>query len=146
MSDTRFSSDAARVRAKLQLMTGIGRYQLSMPGVGTNPGFVPGPHVRLQGWAGTMASNACDVESHLRGMSRRPCRDNMNASRGADVRPESSRHVPTAHLVTEESRTTAPAWERPALTDQQTFCNPGAPVLTPDAAHAGLDPRSRRQC
>lgn len=145
MADTRFSSDAARIKSKLRTLTGIGRYQLSTPGVGTNPGYVSDPRIRIQGWSGTMASNASDVESNLRGIGRSYCRDNIASTKQHDVRPESTRHVPSCDFHTEESRYTAPAWERPALHHTQILSNPGAPVLVPGLSLLGENARSRAQ-
>ena len=50
MSFTRIYDDNEVIELRLKQSTGEGKYQLNVPGNGTNPDFMEDPHYRLEHW------------------------------------------------------------------------------------------------
>jgi hypothetical protein len=71
MSLTRFNDDSARIRKKLQEMSGPFQYQLNAPGPGVNTPFFEDTHIRLQKWGANLRSNTTNLESDLIGINRK---------------------------------------------------------------------------
>lgn len=112
MSFTRFHDDLCRINKRLQESTDIGRYMLNVPGNGTSPQFYADPHIRAQKWGGNLRTNHINLDSDLKGMTRSYNRDdiqhndyNINAVYSSSVK------FPTnVTMLTDQSRTTHPAW------------------------------------
>ena len=128
---TRFSDDDARVQKKLDGLCFAAKYQLEAPGNGLKLPYFQDPNVRLQRFGANLRTNTVGVESDLFGMTRKYCRDEVNAN-------DYTKHEEQSHpytLVYEEetpfvceSRAILPAWnlrgvevsrwERPFLNPQ----------------------------
>lgn len=111
MSLTRFNDDPARIAKRLDQSTFAGRYALDVPGPGDMMPFLEDPQVRIQKWGANMLTNHVNLESDLRGMTRKLNRDNVavneyksNAVGGRLVQ------YGNAPAYIDESRATHPAW------------------------------------
>ena len=111
MAFTRFHDDKARVEKQLQESTGPGRYMLNVPGNGTRPCFMEDPFVRLDKWGANLRTNAVNIDSDLRGLTRRQNRDciGKNDYQLTSV-PSSNVVYPENNTTTEQSRAIMPAW------------------------------------
>ena len=112
MSFTRIKDDDVRVKKSLEESVGPGTYMLSVPGNGMNPDYMEDPHIRLEKWGGNLDNNAIDLESDLRGMTRKTNRDeipkNTHLTHEVDrIERNMSRLNSSA---TDQSRTTNPTW------------------------------------
>lgn len=111
--NTRFNYDEARTKKALEQSTFLGRYMLNTPGQGVQLPFQEDPQLRMQLWGANMMQDAINVESDLRGLTRRLNRDNMeiNQYNGVAAVPQ----VPvmsfsSAEPFVNESRATHPAF------------------------------------
>ena len=75
MAFTRFYDDSYRIEKRLDLSTFEGRYQLDRPGPGLDLPFMEDPQLRLQRFGANIHSNSVNLESDLRGMTRKLNRD-----------------------------------------------------------------------
>lgn len=129
MSFTRFRDDPARIHKSVEESTFSGRYFLETPGNGVDMPLQLDPQLRLQGWGANMHSNAINLESDFRGLTRKLNHDlvienSYNANRAETV----DFVYPTANPIVDESRTTHPAflyrdleqtrWEYPWINPQ----------------------------
>jgi len=112
MSFTRFHDDLCRINKRLQESTDIGRYVLNVPGNGTLPLFYSDPHIRAQKWGGNLRTNHINLDSDLKGMTRSHNRDDIQHNDyNINAVYSSSIDTPTTNAVlTDQSRTTHPAW------------------------------------
>jgi hypothetical protein len=116
MSFTRFHDDPDRIKKQLQQTTDIGRYMLNTPGPGDKPLYVEDPYIRPQYWAGNIMTNTVDIETELRGMTRRLNKDtpeNYYLSSDASTASRTNELIvcPTrAGSAVSQSRVTHPAW------------------------------------
>jgi hypothetical protein len=119
MSFTRYYDDPCRIKKQLQESTGVGRYQLNVPGNSrhdANPDYMEDPHYRLQKWGGNKMTNVVELESNLKGLHERLCKDdpdkNVHLTRPISRQnPQSySQYYRTNTTYTEQSRATHPAW------------------------------------
>ena len=76
MSFTRFYDDPCRVQKYLEETTSIGNYNLNVPGNGTDLPFIDDPHIRMEKWGANLTNNIVNVESDLKGLTRKLNRDN----------------------------------------------------------------------
>lgn len=111
MAFTRFHDDPCRIVKQLQESTGLGRYQLNVPGNGDQPCYMEDPFIRMQKWGGNLMTNTVNVESDLFGMTRSANRDYLNQNNYVKkaVQTESVAY-PTCQPGTDQSRATHPAW------------------------------------
>lgn len=114
MAFTRFNNDPSRIQKYLEESTNVGKYFLNVPGNGINPSFINDPHIRMQKWGGNLSNNIVNIESDLRCSTRQLNRDNIknnnylsyiNNNRLYNVNATNS-----IDEITQESRTTLPAW------------------------------------
>jgi len=109
MSFTRFNDDPERIKKQVQESSDVGRYWLNTPGQGVNIGFVEDAHIRLQGWGANLRNNTVELESDLRGITRKLKRDTDNYEKYTPL--SISNPYPTnSETYTDESRATLPAW------------------------------------
>jgi hypothetical protein len=132
MSFTRFHDDPARIKKSLEQSTFSGRYFLNTPGNGIDMPFQLDPQLRLQGWGANMHSNAINLESDFRGLSRKLTRDLPEANCYKAHKAETVDFTyGTAAPIVDESRATHPAflyrdleqtrWEYPWINPQDNF-------------------------
>ena len=133
MAFTRFHDDPNRIKKQIAESSFTGRYMLNVPGQGTDLAFVEDPHVRLQHWGANLRNNTVNLESDLRGMTRRLNRDHadLNEYKKFSNEPSSVTYRKTEPFV-QETRASHPAWIYKDL--EQTRWD--APVLNP---HNGLE-------
>jgi len=113
MSFTRFHDDPARIKKQLQENTYLGRYQLDKPGPGDNLPFLEDPNIRLQGWGANLRRNTTQLESELKGLTRKINHDlvilnNYQTCGTTDIGDKP--YYNTDKPFVEESRATHPAW------------------------------------
>jgi hypothetical protein len=116
MSFTRFRDEPDRIKKQLQQSTDVGRYVLNVPGPGDKPLYMEDPYIRAQMWAGNIMTNTVDIETELRGLTRRLNKDtheNYYLSGNASVATRTNELItcPTrGGSSVEQSRATHPAW------------------------------------
>jgi hypothetical protein len=71
MAFTRFHDDPCRIKKQLQQSTDVGRWILNVPGNGDRPDYIADPQIRIQTWGANLMTNCIDLESDLRGQTRR---------------------------------------------------------------------------
>tara|TARA_X000000950_G_C13456230_1_gene474029 strand:+ start:102 stop:578 length:477 start_codon:yes stop_codon:yes gene_type:complete len=113
MSFTRIHDDPNRVKKQMEILTKGGRYSLNAPGNGLKPCYMEDPYMRMQKWGGNLRTNTINIESDLKGLSRRiNNRDNVNKDDYKKNSVTSSEiQYPTCKSFTEQTRATHPAWE-----------------------------------
>lgn len=116
MSFTRFNYDKCRTDKLLQESTGPGRYILNTPGWGDKPCFMNDPQIRMQGWGANLRKvpdgAPIDIDSDLIGITRpltKDCSDKKYPYKGV-VRSKRVNYKECNAPVTDETRTTHPAW------------------------------------
>ena len=111
MSFTRFHDDPHRIKKQNEETSFTGRYMLNTPGPGVDLPFMEDPQLRLQKGGGNLQTNTVNLESDLRGLTRRHNRDNIALNQHAKTNVSSS--MPTYRKESpfiEESRSSHPAW------------------------------------
>ena len=133
MAFTRFHDDPNRIKKQIQESSFTGRYMLNVPGQGTDLPFIEDPQIRLQHWGANLRNNTVNLESDLRGMTRRLNRDNadLNEYKKFSNEPSSVTYKKAEPFV-QETRASHPAWLYKDL--EQTRWD--APFLNP---HNGLE-------
>jgi len=111
MSFTRFHDDPARIRKQTEESSFAGKYALNMPGPGVNLPFIEDTQVRLQYWGANLMTNTVNLESDLRGLTRKTNRDLLEYN---DYKLASFQGTPVSYpnqsTFIDESRATHPAW------------------------------------
>jgi hypothetical protein len=111
MAFTRFHDDPCRVQKQLQETTDIGRYIMNVPGNGENPYYVNDPHIRMQKWGANLMTNSINLESDLFGLSRNLNKDCTDVNQYNLKNPKGNTiSCPTIKTITDQSRSTHPAW------------------------------------
>ena len=110
MAFTRFHDDPCRIKKYLQESTDPGRYILNTPGQGDKMNFQEDPHLRLQKWGANLRTNTTNLESDLKGLSRSNTRDCIENNYQDHVAKSKPINYKTSGSVTDQSRTTHPAW------------------------------------
>jgi hypothetical protein len=111
MAFTRFHDDPIRIKKELQESTFAESYYLNKPGNGTTVPFQLDPQLRLQGWGANLCTNAINLESDFRGLTRKLNRDLEKVNDYFDHMTESDPYVyDNAKPFIDESRATHPAW------------------------------------
>jgi hypothetical protein len=111
MAFTRFHDDSSRMYKQAQISSFSARYFLDTPGQGMDLPFVEDPNIRMQKWGANLRNNTVNLESDLRGLSRKLNRDcvgmNEHTVHSVSATPNSYRNE---EPFVEESRATHPAW------------------------------------
>jgi hypothetical protein len=108
MSLTRFNDDAARIKKKLQEMTGASAYQLNAPGPGVDTPFFEDPQIRLQKWGANLRNNTTNLESDLIGINRKATKKTVEY---AAMTPSTSTNGYSSNAAfIDETRSSNPAW------------------------------------
>tara|TARA_Y100000992_G_C21166371_1_gene443716 strand:- start:333 stop:815 length:483 start_codon:yes stop_codon:yes gene_type:complete len=118
---TRFHDDPLRIEKQLQQTTDIGRYIMNVPGNnGDKPLYFEDPHIRLTQWGANLRTNTVNLESDLKGMSRKLNRDCKNQNNYMD---KSAISMPLVYSETpsyvQESRYSHPAFEYREVPNQR---------------------------
>jgi hypothetical protein len=108
MSSTRFNDDDARIRKRLQEMTGASRYQLNAPGPGVETPFLEDPHMRLQRWGANLRNNTANLESDLIGINRKNTKQTVEYN--ANTPNTSAIGYGSQAAFIDETRASNPAW------------------------------------
>jgi len=111
MAFTRYNYDDLRTKKILQESTGLCRYMLNVPGQGNNPCYMEDPHIRMEKWGANLMKNSINLESDLRGLTRKINRDLIGVNEHAS-KPSQSKQpkYPVSEVSTDQSRATHPAW------------------------------------
>ena len=107
MSLTRFNDDSARIKKKLQEMTGASQYQLNAPGPGVETPFFEDPQLRLQRWGANLRSNTTNLESDLIGIGRKNTKQATDVKYGVST---STTDYGSRAAFIDETRASNPAW------------------------------------
>ena len=111
MSSTRFNNDPARIRKELAESTFAERYYLNTPGPGLDLPFVEDPQLRIQTWGANLRTNTVNLESDLRGMTRKLCRDEIMLNHyKINAAGSSAMSFPNMESFVDETRASQPAW------------------------------------
>lgn len=111
MAFTRFHDDPCRITKKLEETTGIGKYNLNVPGNGSKPYFMDDPYFRMQKWGANLHTNTINLESDLRGLTRTANRDCLNQNNYQSHKVTSTPvSYPSYNPITEQPRVSHPAW------------------------------------
>ena len=111
MSFTRFHDDPARIRKQTEESSFAGKYMLNTPGPGDKLPFLEDTQIRLQYWGANLMTNTVNLESDLRGLTRKTNRDliEYNNYKSASAKGSSIIYPKESSFV-DESRSTHPAW------------------------------------
>ena len=111
MAFTRFHDDPCRIKKQMQESTDVGRWILNVPGQGSKPYYMDDPHIRMQQWGANLRTNSVNIDSDLRGLTRKQNRDciGQNDYQLTSV-PSSNVDYPESNATTEQSRAIMPAW------------------------------------
>ena len=111
MSFTRFHDDPARIKKALHQSTFAESYYLNKPGNGNTVPFMMDPQLRLQSWGANLCTNAINLESDFRGLTRKLNRDITSLNRYTEHLTDSDPYVyDSVKPFVDESRATHPAW------------------------------------
>ena len=111
MAFTRFHDDPNRIKKQIAESSFTGRYMLNVPGQGADLPFIEDPHIRLQHWGANLRNDTVNLESDLRGMTRRLNRDNSDLNEYKHFAKEpSSVTYKKAEPFVQETRASHPAW------------------------------------
>lgn len=113
MSFTRFHDDPVRIAKQVEQSSFAGKYALNTPGPGNFLPYLEDPQMRLQKWGGNIMNNTVNLESDLRGMTRKINRDDIEQN---DYKLFATGGKPVQFPASDfnfvsESRATHPAWE-----------------------------------
>jgi hypothetical protein len=111
MAFTRFHDDPHRIKKQIDESSFIGRYMLNTPGPGSDLPFIEDPHIRIQKWGANTHTNAVNLESDLRCLTRPYNRDSLlsNIHNEFNVTTNQNSYNTQSSFV-EESRASHPAW------------------------------------
>ncbi len=111
MAFTRFHDDPARIKKTLEESTYSESYYLNKPGNGNTVPFMMDPQLRLQSWGANLCTNAINLESDFRGLTRKLNRDITSLNRYTEHLTDSDPYVyDSVKPFVDESRATHPAW------------------------------------
>jgi hypothetical protein len=112
MACSRYNNDRGRIEKQNAILTHPGRYALDAPGPGDQMAFNADPHIRIQKWGANFRDNMMDINSDLRGMTRPLTRDipEVNDYKQWSVKPSVAFTPEETNYVTDDSRSTHPAW------------------------------------
>jgi hypothetical protein len=111
MSFTRFHDDPARILKQSEESSYAGKYALNTPGPGSQLPFLEDPQLRLQTWGANLMDNAVNLESDLRGLTRRLNHDQIELNEYKSMATGGrSVYYPSSPAFVDESRATHPAW------------------------------------
>jgi len=111
MSFTRFHDDPARIKYSLEISTYSGRYALDTPGPGVNLPYLEDSQIRMQKWGANLMTNPINIESDLRGLTRKLNRDNIELNNYKNTAVETSQKIyEKKQPYVDESRASHPAW------------------------------------
>jgi hypothetical protein len=133
MAFTRFHDDVGRIKKRLDISSFSGRYAINTPGPGDKMQFISDPQFRLQYWGANLRTNTINMESDLRGLTRKLNRDltEYNNYKNAAVSSNPVFYDEYTESLVDESRATHPAWMyRDAVTPrwETPFLDPQANV------------------
>lgn len=111
MSFTRFHDDPVRIKYGLEISTYSGRYALDTPGPGVNLPYLEDSQIRMQKWGANLMTNPINIESDLRGLTRKLNRDHIELNNYANNAVETSKNTyEKVQPFVDESRASHPAW------------------------------------
>ena len=113
MSFTRQFDDLEHIKKNARQSNNICDYMLNKPGNGVSPSYFDDPFIRLQQWGGNLRTNTINVNSDLKGLTRRINNSDCLEKQQYDKRSVHSNKInyPTQYKHTDQSRATHPVWE-----------------------------------
>lgn len=113
MSFTRFHDDPNRIQKTNLETSAINDYIFNVPNnVNSKSVFFNDPHITMQKNGNTLCNNLINVDSELKRLDRRLCKDNKNKNNYLTSQSIKSYIIPKNidKTITNESRSTHPAW------------------------------------
>tara|TARA_B110000977_G_C10815730_1_gene392098 strand:+ start:55 stop:555 length:501 start_codon:yes stop_codon:yes gene_type:complete len=115
MAFTRFHDDPCRIQKYLEETTGIGNYEINVPGNGDKPLFINDPHLRMQRWGANLSQNKTELESDLMGITRKLNKDSIQQNNYLDHNYNNNLYKSNIYPehndeITHQPRSTNPAW------------------------------------
>lgn len=116
MSNTRFFYDDCRTQKALDESIYTGNYFINTPGnAGQNPYFFNDPYMRQQYWGGNLSLNKTELESDLKGITRKLNKDIPFKNDYLEYSKKKllyyKKYAPIIqNEITSQSRATNPAW------------------------------------
>lgn len=116
MANTRYFYDDCRTQKAIDESTYTGNYFLNTPGnAGTNPYLYSDPHIRQQFWGGNLSLNKTELESDLKGITRKLNKDIPQKNDYLEYSKNNllynKKFSSVYHNeITSQSRATNPAW------------------------------------
>ena len=114
MSSTRINNDVTRMEDIQNSCHNTLNYMINVPGNGSKPDFINDPHIRLQKFGANLSSNLVDINSDLKGINRQLTKEGTSLdSRDPIFNNTYNKHYFPSHdkAITDEPRSTAPAWQ-----------------------------------
>jgi hypothetical protein len=127
---TNIRESKGRLIKEAEISTYAGRYYLNTPGQGLDVPYLEDPHFRLQHYSGVIgASNTVNWESDLRGLTRPLMKGDTQAYDNSQTLqlPVMAPIRSYTEMLTDESRSTLPAWTFRELEQdrwEKPFLNP----------------------
>ena len=112
MSFTRFHDDPCRIQKQLQETTDVGKYILDVPGNGSKPLYIEDPFIRLQHWGGNLRTNTINLDSDLKGLTRKLNKDSIKSNKFNNYSVRTNL-ISTQNKgeFSQQPRSTHPSWE-----------------------------------
>jgi hypothetical protein len=143
---TNIRESKGRKIKETEISTYQGRYYLDTPGNGLTLPYYSDPHIRIQTSSGVIGeSGTVDWESELRGITRPLVRGDVFDYRAAKL-PNIGRVHEYTQAISDESRTTLPAWTFRELEQNRwetPFLNPIDKAIIPFDINMNI---RRREC
>lgn len=135
MATTRFNNDTARLQKRVQESAGAISYQLNTPGNGLDVPFMEDPHIRIQKWGANLRTNTTNLESDLRGITRKLSEKQVQYN--ANTPNTTIPHYGTEKEFVDETRASNPAWVLRDLETRRWFDEERnqLPELAPCVSH-----------
>jgi hypothetical protein len=128
---TSFRNDPARIQKEMEISSYSGRYALDTPGPGLDLPMMDDAQIRMQTWGANRHTNFVNLESDLKGMTRRLNRDYQDVNEyhkySVESNPIQSFRVQDPYVL--ESRASHPAWtyrDKEVYRWEQPWLNPQA--------------------
>jgi hypothetical protein len=112
MASTRTKYDEVHTAQSALDISNIQAYTYNVPGPGSFVPYHDDPFLRLQKWGGNMRTNTFDIDSDLKGLTRKINKSHMDSQNYKDFAALSQPVVfPTELSWVQQPRTSEPAWE-----------------------------------
>ena len=137
MSFTRFHDDPNRIQKTNLETSAMNDYVFNVPGnINSNSVLFNDPYLRMQKTGQTLCSNMVNIESELRSLDRKLCKDNKYKNNYVSTQSYKNNILPRTETknITKQPRTSHPAWKLRGITIDRSnylFYNPQENIEIP---------------